>query len=151
MTWPPPSCPCQGTQYAISSVWRGGPRGARTTWSAMKPLPAISPHAPLACCLESTSCSWPLPAEWLSLEGSSCLLSWSGPAFCLPQTCAFHLPFTCVFCLPLTLTRALPSGFAYQAASNHLPFTCSFHNDLGFALCSCTSGSLKSLALHMCL
>ncbi len=138
MTWPPPSCPCQGTQYAISSVWRGAPRGARTTWSAMKPLPAISLHVPLGCCLESISCSWPLPVEWLSPGGSSCLLSWSGPAFRLPQSCAFRSPQTCAF---------------------HLPFTCAFHlpqtyavgNDQGFAFCFCVSGGFKPLALRLCL
>jgi len=151
MTWPPPSCPCQGTQYAISSVWRGGPRGARTTWFAMKPLPVISPQVPLGCCLESICCSWPLPVEWLSLGGSSCLLSWSGPAFRLPQSCAFRLPFTCAFHSPQICAFHNRQGFAsvlaYQAASNHLPFAHAFHNDQGFAFCSCISGSFNSLAL----
>ncbi len=128
MTWPPPSCPCQGTQYAISSVWRGGPRGARTTWSAMKPQPVTSPHVPLGCCLGSICCSWPLPVEWLSLGGSSCLLSWSGPAFWLPQSCAFRSPQSCACHLPRSC--AFRSA---QTCAFCLPQNCAFHSDQGFA------------------
>ena len=112
----------------------------------MKPLPAISPHAPLACCLESISCSWPLPVEWLFQAGSSCLLSWSGPAFCLPQTCACHLPFPCACCLPQTCACHLPFPCACC-----LPQTCTGHNDQGLVFWFCISGCCTTLPLHLCL
>ena len=149
MTWPPPSCPCQGTQYAISSVWRGGPRGARTTWSAMKHLPVTSPHAPLGCCLESISCSWPLPVEWLSLGASSCLLSWSGPAFRLPQSCAFHL-----LLMALTSGVAVPRGLfmpsiVVRPCLSFAPNLCLL---LSPNLCLLSAPQLcLSFALHLCL